>query len=131
MGYTHDYYPSANMDKTKWRELCKFVKTLIDNVDVKLVNGIGKKGTKPTVNDEKISFNGEGDDAHETLYIEYNNGGFHFCKTARKPYDKAVVAVLTFAEELGLFSQPWSPGGDEEDLKDGKELCDKIKKIMQ
>jgi len=49
----------------------------------------------PKVSDTLIRFNGIGQDAHETLYIEKRpKSEFNFCKTARKPYDLAVGLIL-------------------------------------
>ena len=70
-----------------------------------------------TIDSEQIRFNGIGKDGHETFlitkkkrdlydyekqdsiqdaYMHHKSGGgvFNFCKTAHKPYDKYVVAVL-------------------------------------
>ena len=80
-------------------------------------NAFSDKNSKPTIDNEEISFNGIGDDGHETFcitrkkrdlydyekqdsiqdaYMHDKSGGgvFNFCKTAHKPYDKYVVAVL-------------------------------------
>lgn len=46
--------------------------------------------------DEFFGFNGDaskGED-HETFAFEIGHKGFHFCKTARKPYDLAVCLCL-------------------------------------
>ncbi|HZV82799.1 MAG TPA: hypothetical protein VFF53_11600 [Geobacteraceae bacterium] len=56
----------------------------------------------PFVSDTKIRFNGVGESGHETFYFtstpdtgQSNTGWtFHFCKTARKPYDRVVMQVL-------------------------------------
>jgi len=48
---------------------------------------------EPEVSDERISFNGVGDDSHESCVINREETGFSFCKTARKPYDPIVGAV--------------------------------------
>ena len=54
---------------------------------------------------ERINFNGKGKDCHETFYITrtaeetgQEDKSFSFCKTARKPYDKYVVACLLLAK---------------------------------
>lgn len=79
-----------------------------------LANGNGEEGTKPTINSEKIIFNGVGEQAHETFCLErkreprqyeqqqIKNGKkifFEFTKTARKPYDLAVCSALIIAKQ--------------------------------
>ena len=48
----------------------------------------------------EIVFNGnpKNEQDHETFYINKQNvyDGFNFCKTARKPYDLAVLAFIIF-----------------------------------
>lgn len=46
--------------------------------------------------DDFFGFNGDAsnDEAHETFAFEITHKGFHFCKTARKPYDLAVCLCL-------------------------------------
>jgi hypothetical protein len=43
---------------------------------------------------ESINFNGTGVAAHETFVISQGDAEFDFCKTAQKPYDTIVCAVL-------------------------------------
>ena len=76
-------------------------------------NGLGK----PTITDTLICFNGErkNDNWHETCYIDLNEPGWTFCKTARKPYDTAVcLALLSFKDAFGDDFEYSSDGGDEE-----------------
>ena len=75
---------------------------LTEKVSMGLCNGWGKKGTKPTITDTLVSFNGCGKNSHETCYISLEDAGFNFCKTARKPYDTAVcVCLLCFKHYFG------------------------------
>lgn len=103
----------------------------------------GAKGTgKPTINRYLVSLNGdanskdEGDSdlAHETFYVPRlyqpeswqtteNGKYFQFCKTARKPYDLAVVACLIrFAYRFGKDVDV-SSDGDDVDWEPGLMLC--------
>ena len=47
-----------------------------------------------------MSFNGVGDGAHETFYIELPSHDDGFCKTAEKPYDMVVTASLILAKKI-------------------------------
>jgi len=73
-----------------------------------------------------IGFNGIGDNAHETMVIDFTgDGAWNFCKTARKPYDKIVVACLILMKELDIIEK-WSSDGDEDDFVEGKEFLKKV-----
>lgn len=49
---------------------------------------------EPVFSENLIRFNGVGDEGHETFVVTPSARDFEFCKTARKPYDTAVVAIL-------------------------------------
>lgn len=49
---------------------------------------------EPLFSEHEICFNGVRDLGHETFYLSTRGSDFEFCKTARKPYDTAVVAIL-------------------------------------
>ena len=85
----------------------------------------------PLVNYDEIWFNGKGDDGHETFVIkredkpqewrEDKETVFGFCKTAQKPYDIYVTAVLLLAkinleDEIQISSDgcisDWQPAVD-------------------
>lgn len=88
---------------------------------------------------EFIVFNGAGRDAHETFLLEQvnepelehlradlDNEGmtFQFCKTARKPYDVAVVAALCYlASEYPGHVTRVASDGDAADWREGLELA--------
>lgn len=67
-------------------------------------------------------FNGLNDDAHETFYVDQGNDEWSFCKTARKPYDVAVTAILAYLE--GAHPDKFSVGsdGDSDDWQAGIKL---------
>ena len=116
MGYTHYWRQLRDFTDTEWQELTRLTKLITaDGGDV--LDYI-TCDVDPTPKDKMdtdwlytgcIAFNGIGDDEHETFIItkkkrakrEYEEqedydrqGAFGFCKTAHKPYDKYVVAVL-------------------------------------
>ena len=47
-----------------------------------------------------ICFNGVEENGHETFSINFGKLGFEFYKTARKPYDKVVLKVLTIIKAV-------------------------------
>ena len=113
MGYTHYWRQLRDFTDTEWQELTRLTKLIT-------ADGVGSERVKPvlatsgpndpiTINNKVIMFNGIGEDGHETFLInkkkrakaDYEEqeaydrqGAFDFCKTAQKPYDKYVVAVL-------------------------------------
>lgn len=73
-----------------------------------------------------VSFNGVGEDSYETFRVVSSFKGEDFCKTARRPYDKYVVAALIILESFCQgFS--WSSDGNEEDFQEAKELLASLK----
>lgn len=58
---------------------------------------------------ERIRFNGVGERSHETFHLS-NKQDMNFCKTAFKPYDEVVTAVLIRAKYY--FGEALSVGSD-------------------
>ena len=104
MGYTHYFEGSVSLDPTTQNE----VRKLIIAGQRQGIVLAGWDGTgEPTVNDEEIRLNGDAsaDLDHETFAILNDNSGFGFCKTALKPYDAVVGAILILlAEKNSTFS---------------------------
>lgn len=101
MGYTHYFEVKAPIDPEAFRKLSLVVTELVELPECpKLGNwaGHGDPASAPEITSERISLNGLGANAHETFSLELNSSGFNFCKTARKPYDVAIVAILCLAD---------------------------------
>ena len=109
MGYTHYWRQKRDFTDTEWNELTRLTKLITADGSSILANGFSDRGSQLTIDSEEICFNGVGEDGHETFRItkkkraksDYDeqerydrHGAFDFCKTAQKPYDKYVVAVL-------------------------------------
>ena len=92
MGYTH-YWELPEIDKETWAKIqaaSKEVVAEVPNLQYEFNNP-----DPPLVDSDHIRFNGQGSAGHETFFLERDGlRGFNFCKTARKPYDEAVTAVL-------------------------------------
>lgn len=59
------------------------------------------------------------------MVIRRENGAWSFCKTAEKPYDRAVVTVLALAERtLPGFS--WSSDGGFEAIAQARVWADRV-----
>jgi hypothetical protein len=118
LGYTH-YWNIANVSQhsTRWGHLFTDLGKIVKASPVPLGSWDGEL-PKPAVGDGKISFNGLGDDSHETFQISSSNLDTDrrwFCKTARKPYDIVVVACLaTLKDIFGDECSVSSDGGRDE-----------------
>lgn len=119
MGYTHYWTQTRDFTPEQMGDIVAAVRRIIKTAqkcevscgygeDTVMPTICGFDGTgAPTLNEEEISFNGQGPDFdHETFYFKakrelpYPGGelGWACCKTARKPYDVVVTACLTFLQ---------------------------------
>ena len=135
MGYTHYWRQLRDFTDTEWQELTRLTKLITaDGLGVlahhpDAINGDEYYGEKEddvfTIDSEQIRFNGIGKDGHETFLItkkkrakeDYEEheaydrqGAFDFCKTAQKPYDKYVVAVLCALYNIEVKEWPLGDG---------------------
>lgn len=127
MGYTHYWRQPLRYTKAEWEQICKDVTAILNDVQhvqgIPLADGMGGHGSSPEITDDRIWFNGVGDNSHETFIARRSvppldadekrwktRRGSDFCKTARKPYDIAVTACLAYfaAIERG----PWRASSD-------------------
>lgn len=136
MGYTHYWRQTADLNQAEWAEITDRALTLLLNLPGASESAGGYHSDEPlilahegdqsvTIDGEEIWFNGAGDAGHETFQLtrkrrEPNEwetkpsdalAPFTFCKTARKPYDLAVCAVLIVASSL---SSAWNVTSDGE-----------------
>jgi hypothetical protein len=132
MGYTHYAYMTPIQASDKWAKLTTAVNKVITGSN--LIQREWDDNRPPEIGFDNIRFNGIGDDGHETLYLEREGKAqeyltedskgkrFMFCKTAMKPYDKFVTAVLFLAKvHLGEDIEI-SSDGDVEDWQEGIQL---------
>ncbi len=113
MGYTH-YWKSENLNEKKFKQAIKSMRLVLEQQ--KDILEIPKKRSS-----DSLSFNGIGEDGHEDFFLALNLN-FNFCKTARKPYDIAVVACLCILEHFCPDAGVSSDGHPDEWL-DGLQLA--------
>ncbi len=135
MGYTHYWSASRDFTDDEWilikagtRNILRVAQedhgvALSEEYDINKI---------PVVSDKHIFFNGYGDEGHETFVLShkvpkapaYRKGepDFQFCKTARKPYDSAVVAILNYARHVAPDGFSWSSDGWLSEHADGLAL---------
>ena len=96
MGYTIYARQSRHFTMQEWSDIRESAINMFNRLkQVKGGDGTGR----PEIGNDRIMFNGDaskGED-HETMVLERQGNGFQFCKTARKPYDRFVKALLVLA----------------------------------
>ncbi len=98
MGYTHYYKGKVVLNPATLLKVNRIIQTAeAQGTEVCGWDGEGK----PEVTAEKISLNGTSvDDLGHESFIVTPGSDFSFCKTARKPYDAVVGAILILLAEL-------------------------------
>ena len=119
MGYTHYWSFDKEIKPDVWQKIAEDAKRLIERSPAKLALDYDTPAEVPYVNIDAIHFNGVGDEGHETFVLSVNPTAFEFCKTANKPYDLVVCAVLAVAHEHAGISvrsdgdaRDWQPALD-------------------
>ena len=137
MGYTHYWNQYSDFTDEEWDFAREFFHkglellagssefaTTAQEWDVKSVVIRGWDGIRePEFTDERVSFNGDRSQGldHESFVVQKIHSGyqwnptqrFDFCKTARKPYDVLVVAMLMMFHEMNPWFEWSSDGGDQ------------------
>ena len=131
MGYTHYYRTSQKVSTAKWNKLTEATNKILDGQSI--LQQEFNNPVAPVVNDKEIRFNGIEDDGHETFLLMKTNSHsdwadkseklvFNFCKTARKPYDEYVTAILLVAIDILGDDIQVSSDGYIDEWKEGVEL---------
>lgn len=136
MGYTHYWRrPVGPEDRAKFQALGSDVKRIIEEAKKRQITIAGPSGQgEPEFNERFFAFNGRAPKLdHESFswnvkverpayYDHYGHPAdeplFDFCKTARKPYDAVVTAVLIrakviYGDDLWVGSDGWWPDWEE------------------
>lgn len=124
MGYTHYFEQARPFTEAEFAAIGEAVRKIIAASDVKIVREYDRTDEEAEITPDLIAFNGEGDDGHETFWLERGTvgGTFQFCKTARKPYDEVVVACLLAIEMIAPGALDLGSDGGIADWMDGRAL---------
>lgn len=140
MGYTHSWYrDERDMSKQdvhnfyeEFAELARQILTHAQKQGFQLADGFGYMLGEWEASADTVRFNGYGEDAHETFSWDrvcpapqawIAEGVYHdFCKTARKPYDTVVTAVLLAAREAYGDAVRIVSDGEDFEWEDGVRL---------
>lgn len=137
MGYTHYFTQKRNLKVSEMEALANATAKIIRATNVPVIWEYDEPGKPPEITKDLIRFNGVGDDGHETFWLprqrpkreawqDKDTHGFLFCKTARKPYDIIVVAVLCAAHRIAPGAFAIGSDGDAEDWDDGLALFNRV-----
>ena len=94
MGYTHYWTLEGGIEQEQWNKFLQGARKVIETAKEA---GIAIEDNSAGA---AISFNGIGEGAHEDFSIATDEVGFNFCKTAFKPYDAVVTAILIYADAV-------------------------------
>ena len=128
MGYTHYWRKAGDSFTTEqWAKLTKATKRVIQAWELALDHRVAVEYDEPTkpphISGECIRFNGIGPDGHETFMLLKEPDAFEFCKTARKPYDDVVTAVLVLANHYAPQALSITSDGDPAEWSAGLALA--------
>lgn len=142
MGYTHYWYRKEGPGSRQlFQQLGTDAKRIIavaESRGIRLGNWGGEES--PEFNERRFSFNGYGEEAHETFSWDddadmkawqkqagfEDDDVFYCCKTAYKPYDAVVTAILIRAKELYGEAVRVSSDGAWPDWADGRNLYEAV-----
>tara|TARA_R110002167_G_scaffold299151_1_gene503494 strand:- start:652 stop:1098 length:447 start_codon:yes stop_codon:yes gene_type:complete len=122
MGYTHYWRPTRDLTEDEWDNIRQVAKTILKDNHGIILDNEPTDSQNLSITYESILCNGIGDDGHETFYLTRKmRNDFEFCKTAQKPYDKYIVAMLIAVAQI-TDSISVSSDGDQEDWLEGLQL---------
>lgn len=123
MGYTHYWQNETPFTADDWTNICLTVRNITKASRLPIGDATGN-GNAPEFGPDELYLNGVGDDGHETFYLHRGVSTFEYCKTARKPYDTVVAAILcVLATAFPGFSA--SSDGDPDEWAEGLALAQK------
>lgn len=132
MGYTHYWRNPEGFSDEEWAVIKHDTEALFKNLPEHSHSSgdyygseplaiDDQNGGPPVVDEDIIWFNGTGALSYETFVLYRKPEKFSFCKTARKPYDLVVQAVLLIAR-LAKPSLYVASDGEPEDWETAAEL---------
>ena len=120
MGYTHYWTLENGIEQSNWDKFLEGARLIIETAkDAGIPLEDNSEGAS-------IYFNGVGSGAHETFVITSEDTGFSFCKTAEKPYDTAVTAILIHLKQSLGSKVVVTSDGEWEDWSAGRLLYETV-----
>lgn len=103
MGHSHGWNRQIRPDDAQWAQIRIDVIAIMKASGIPLAGPDGTAASLPGAAGGPIHFDGVGADAHENFRITQDGQDREFCKTARKPYDVVVAAVLCYLGSVTGF----------------------------
>lgn len=137
MGYTHYWTHKRSFTLAEWGKITAALRAIVmlSNDEGNRIRGADGTGYA-NLGGAFIAFNGNAEKGldHETFLVNRerpaleswqrpNRRGWYFCKTARKPYDAAVVASLCYLESIYPAKWATTSDGSAEEWQDGLALA--------
>jgi hypothetical protein len=94
MGYSHYWTFKNAIEQSNWDKFLEGARQIIGTATEAGIQ------LEDNSTDTEIIINGVGAGAHETFSITSEDVGYDFCKTAQKPYDTVVTAILIHAKKV-------------------------------
>ena len=126
MGYTH-YWREASPTNDTWEAFRADAQKLVEaaaDKGITLCLEYDETDKPPTITANQIRFNGPGNLGYETFLMVKGVSEFQFCKTASRPYDLVVCAVLAVAKDH--FPIDVSSDGDPDDWRPALEWASEV-----
>ena len=103
MGYTHYWERPRNFTPAEFSEVCAAASKILETTSCPVFGHNGKG--PPEITSGRVALNGDAtrDLEHETFEITRSKPDYEFCKTARKPYNVVVTALLTYLSNAWDF----------------------------
>ncbi len=138
MGYTHYWTQTRDLDAEEFAQVSADVLAILADAqhryEIAICDGAATPHSRPEVSGDRLAFNGTDvdDRGHDTFELfRVRSADPHFgaeylgwdsCKTARKPYDTAVTAVLCYLASV-VESHSVTSDGAGRDFLAGLELA--------
>lgn len=122
MGYTHYFEQHKPASREQWDRIADDFAYLYYFGHLPEIQFESDFDARPEITGETIRFNGVGNDGYETMLLSRYGQGFQCCKTAHRPYDLAITALLTVAHYHAPGVWEISSDGDREDWQEALEL---------
>ena len=120
MGYTHYWTIGNGIEQADWDKFLVGARQIIETADAA---GIALQDDSAGA---AIFINGVGASAHESFVITSEDVGFNFCKTAQKPYDTVVTAILIHAKVIFGKNIDIKSDGEWSDWEGGRLLYETV-----
>lgn len=118
MGYTHYFTIKKEVPEEAWDQFVEATNDII-----KYAKKLGLK-LKNSSHGTVIDINGVAPDGYENLVLDPWDRSFGFCKTAYRPYDIVVVAILcALSDIVGSYYVEVSSDGGPEEWENGRKLA--------